>query len=360
MSIAKCTMGIEFLHTDTQLENAYKHNYRHEGYYGENVDPSRSHLNEQLIGEAEKSYKESFYQKIEETPYYKTHSIHKHAIKAYSFWMEIGDGDVPEEFNYNKWKERCITFLKDEFGEKNVISAVLHLDEGKPHIHAIVVPMKDKLSSRQYLPKSYSLAELHQRYYKGYMKELGLASPNKGTRAKHTDIERLLYAPLDKVAQENLSRPLENETLDEYYERANNEFRDHNFGDFKKDQKLKMTLKEAEQLRRANHRSEQEIRKKLEIEVLKEAKAKSLEEVIERAKAQTELKRGLRFIAASDPERAAEINNGIKEAISKAREIDLYKAMDEALMNGTKDNEYNLDEVKQCTGIEYEDVEINV
>ena len=42
MSIAKGTFNIEFMHSRKELERAYKHNYRYEGYYARDVDKERS------------------------------------------------------------------------------------------------------------------------------------------------------------------------------------------------------------------------------------------------------------------------------------------------------------------------------
>lgn len=41
----------------------------------------------------------------------------------------------------DEWCQDNIVWLQDTFGKDNVVSAVLHLDEKTPHIHATVVPI---------------------------------------------------------------------------------------------------------------------------------------------------------------------------------------------------------------------------
>lgn len=41
----------------------------------------------------------------------------------------------------DEWCDDNIKWLQDTFGKENVVSAVLHMDEKTPHIHATVVPI---------------------------------------------------------------------------------------------------------------------------------------------------------------------------------------------------------------------------
>ncbi|MBP3817677.1 MAG: hypothetical protein J6H31_05180 [Butyrivibrio sp.] len=74
-----------------------------------------------------------------------------------------------------------------------------------------------------------------------------------GGFAHHKDVKRYLYTPLDNVSPENLCKPESAETIEEYYKRANEVYKDLRFSEFKKWQKLKFLLEENELLRRANH-----------------------------------------------------------------------------------------------------------
>ena len=42
---------------------------------------------------------------------------------------------------YNKWRNRTVQFLHDNFTKENVVSIEVHMDESKPHLHALVIPI---------------------------------------------------------------------------------------------------------------------------------------------------------------------------------------------------------------------------
>lgn len=48
---------------------------------------------------------------------------------------------IEAEGKLDEWCKDTVDYLKREFGEKNVVSAVLHMDEKTPHIHASIVPI---------------------------------------------------------------------------------------------------------------------------------------------------------------------------------------------------------------------------
>jgi len=48
---------------------------------------------------------------------------------------------IQAEGKLDEWSNDNIKWLQDTFGKENVVSAVLHLDEKTPHIHAAVVPI---------------------------------------------------------------------------------------------------------------------------------------------------------------------------------------------------------------------------
>lgn len=52
------------------------------------------------------------------------------------------------EIQLNHWVDRSLKWAKKTFGEKNIVSAVLHMDEDTPHIHMIIVPIVSGVSRR--------------------------------------------------------------------------------------------------------------------------------------------------------------------------------------------------------------------
>jgi hypothetical protein len=81
--------------------------------YPANADPARTHFNQNLI-------------EYPDTVENRTQAI-QYRIQA--------DGKLDD------WCEDNIKWLQGTFGKKDVVSAVLHLDEKTPHIHATVVPI---------------------------------------------------------------------------------------------------------------------------------------------------------------------------------------------------------------------------
>jgi hypothetical protein len=89
------------------------------------------------------------------------------------------------------WVEANTKFLKQEFGEKQILRAECHLDESTPHIHAVVIPLTDKgkLSYRQlYGGKRSELSALQDRAWEA-VAHLGLERGMKGSQAEHREIK---------------------------------------------------------------------------------------------------------------------------------------------------------------------------
>ncbi len=93
-------------------------------------------------------------------------------------------------------------WLISEFGD-NLVSAVLHLDEKTPHIHAHIIPMTDdgRLSARELFNKS-TLAD----YQKSYLNQMKKVEPklkyNQGSKAEHTKLKDY-YSMVNKEIEDN-------------------------------------------------------------------------------------------------------------------------------------------------------------
>ena len=48
---------------------------------------------------------------------------------------------IANDGRLNSWIDANLKWLKDTFGEENLVSCVLHMDEKTPHLHATVVPI---------------------------------------------------------------------------------------------------------------------------------------------------------------------------------------------------------------------------
>ena len=130
--------------------------------------------------------------------------------------VEVFIGASPEFFtkdgtNNGAWDQakidafapRAVTWLKEEWGEENLASAFLHLDEKTPHLHAIVVPLDPetgRLNARRWLGGRSAMSALQDRCSAAFS-DLGLERGIKGSKAKHTSVSQW-YAQMNAAVPE--------------------------------------------------------------------------------------------------------------------------------------------------------------
>ena len=110
---------------------------------------------------------------------------------------------IQDSGRLDKWTEANLKWLRETFGEDNLVSCVLHMDEKTPHLHATVVPIvtierlrKKREGEKKYETKSgprlsaddvMRRSKLHkyQNSYAAAMKPFGLQRGIVGSTAKH-------------------------------------------------------------------------------------------------------------------------------------------------------------------------------
>ncbi len=79
----------------------------------------------------------------------------------------------------------CVNFLASKYGEKNIISAVVHKDETTPHLHLNIVPITNgKLCSKDLFDKT-KLSVLQTELWEKVGKKYGLKRGKEGSPEKH-------------------------------------------------------------------------------------------------------------------------------------------------------------------------------
>ena len=231
--MAYCIMKLSKIKSFTgsgSMGDRYRHNMRI--YEVDNAEHTKTELNRELIEGQRLSYEEAFRENIRlyEEAGIET-NIRKNAILAFevmlTFSKEAKDIDIDNWCQANlDWLDK--TFNKDveladgtKYSPNNVVSAVLHMDETTPHIHAIVIPRDEygKLNGSRYVESPMVMRQM-QGDYADHMKEFDLERGLEYSVAKETQIKGF-YAALDKIYAEELPMPLEHETIDMYRERAN-------------------------------------------------------------------------------------------------------------------------------------------
>jgi hypothetical protein len=195
-----------------------------------NADPDRKHLNEEFIKfpEGVEGRTQAIQHRIENAGI--TRKIKENQIRALQVMLSGTPEDMQRIQNLGKLDEWCkdnIEWLQDTFGKDNVVSAVLHLDEKTPHIHATVVPIvqgerrkakaEEKNGKKKYRKKPKDTVrlcaddimtrdnlKLYQDSYAEAMQKFGLQRGIKGSDARHISTPQFyrdLYAQNESLKE---------------------------------------------------------------------------------------------------------------------------------------------------------------
>jgi hypothetical protein len=185
------------------------HNYRQRET--PNADTERKPLNREYINTAERNYWELATERIQEAgAKARPDSVRgvEVLLTASPEAFKRQDNGTPHDWHGSKWAEANIAFLKDKFGEQNVVSCTLHQDELTPHFHAVVVPITadGRLSAKDlFNPKT--LRALQTEYAEA-MKPFGMERGVEHSRAKH-EVMRHVYGAQERSRGElaELTKP---------------------------------------------------------------------------------------------------------------------------------------------------------
>ena len=240
LDTAYCACSIEKTKTKTQMSGKFSHTMRLHAV--KNADPEKRGLNEILIGD--ETIKNVF-----EIPVYEAYRNNKaHQYKTYEDYA-IEAKNLVENANHRKvrkdavleievvltysssaigkvpldeWKAANVEWLQNYFGKENVVSAVLHMDETTPHIHAMITPIdrearEPKLNAKKWLGGKALMSQMQTSYGEA-MSQFGLSRGEENSRASHQDLQTF-YRALNNVVQQKL--PERDAFLDELsYQRA--------------------------------------------------------------------------------------------------------------------------------------------
>jgi len=170
------------------------------------IDYERSHLNKDLLAKDERTYYMRIKERIEELNLSK--AIRKDAVVACGFICTSDRAffEGLSQIEKDKFFQASHGFLKERYGERNVISSKVHYDETTPHLHTYIVPVTGdgRLSAKSiFTPKE--LRGLQDDYPK-YMRENGfdLQRGNPDSERKHLDVEEFkIKTRREEQAREN-------------------------------------------------------------------------------------------------------------------------------------------------------------
>ena len=190
-------------------EPGAKHTYRH-------ADPERIHLNENITvnKHCDKALHLAISDRIAEGYCAKNKAgelklIRKDAVK-YTTHILTGSHEQMKKIEADPdlrktWISKNLEFIKNEYGEKNIVRFSVHRDEKTMHIHAITVPITEdgRLSAKELLGDRLAMSQRQDRYAE-QMKSFGLNRGQKATGIKH-ESAREYYSRIQE-AQETISK----------------------------------------------------------------------------------------------------------------------------------------------------------
>lgn len=214
--------------TRNEAKGRYVHNERKtRGHTNKDIDSTRTYLNYYLKNN-ELSYIKEFDKLKEENKlqgYIKSNSIIMCEMIFTSdkeFFERIGEEETKRYFE-ESYKFVC---NYKNLGEENIISAVVHKDEGTPHMHLVFIPVVhtkdkegnaiDKICSRDFWKGRDSYRTLQNNFYdyitsKGFELERGLPVEETGAKNQRMeDLKRITNYENTKKVLESITKELPN------------------------------------------------------------------------------------------------------------------------------------------------------
>ena len=109
-----------------------------------NADRMRTHLNRELVQfpEGVKNRTQAIAHRIETAGIRR--KVGTNQVKAIRVLLTGSNKDMKQmeaDGQLDEWCNDSLQWLRETYGERNLVSAVLHMDEKTPHIHATIVPI---------------------------------------------------------------------------------------------------------------------------------------------------------------------------------------------------------------------------
>lgn len=112
-------------------------------------------------------------------------------------------------FSVNRVQSFCrkaLPWAQDHFGEDNIVSAALHIDEATPHLHLTVTPIvvangKARQSARTWLNGKVALSKM-QDSFAAAVAELGLRRGQRNSKAHHKEVSEWYGEQREVAAQQ--------------------------------------------------------------------------------------------------------------------------------------------------------------
>ncbi|MEG0591487.1 MAG: MobV family relaxase [Lachnospiraceae bacterium] len=202
-----------------------------------NADPERTHLNWEMITfpDGVTNRTEAIQHRLETAGLQR--KIGKNQVRAVRIMLSGSRDDMKRIEQAGKLDDWCrdnLDWLKKTYGAENIVSAVVHLDETTPHIHATMIPIvtgerrkaktEQATGKKKYRKKSTDTARLcaddvmsrvrlkeYQNTYAEQMAKYGLQRGIDGSESKHVTTSQYYRDLLtqSESVQKNITQLLE-------------------------------------------------------------------------------------------------------------------------------------------------------
>ena len=226
-----------------------RHNEREPGqrHSNKNIKPDRTKDNIFLKPKDDRTYGERVDDRLE-AGYRGTKAVRKDAVKMVEATVQLG-GDITKESEETQIEalKEAYEELKEMYGEENIISAVIHVDETTPHLHCDFVPLtkRGNLSAKDVIGDKKKMRRTQEKFLE--------AMQERVPRAKFARLEpeKAQFNGLDQALYEKMTASIK-EREDKLCDRE----------DYIEDQEIKLENKEEQlnQLKETLEAKENEIR----------------------------------------------------------------------------------------------------
>lgn len=226
-----------------------RHNEREPGqrHSNKNIKPERTKDNIFLKPKDDRTYGERVDDRLE-AGYRGTKAVRKDAVKMVEATVQLG-GDITKESEETQIEalKEAYEELKGMYGEENIISAVIHVDETTPHLHCDFVPLtkRGNLSAKDVIGDKKKMRRTQEKFLE--------AMQERVPRAKFARLEpeKAQFNGLDQKLYEKMTASIK-EREDKLCDRE----------DYIEDQEIKLENKEEQlnQLKETLEAKENEIR----------------------------------------------------------------------------------------------------
>ncbi len=211
--MAYSIIRIAKLTSQVHAHNATTHNYRQ--HEVSNADPAAQHRNREYLNHAETDYWTLAEARIAEVVTRKVRGDQVRAVEVIMTGSPEGFVRDKEgravDYSKSKWAQDNLNFLKEKYGEKNVVSFTLHQDEKTPHVHAVIVPITEdgRLSAKDVFNRQ-GLRDLQTEYAQA-MAPHGFERGVEHSQAEHQPMRRQYTQEAENSRQvAELSKPAAN------------------------------------------------------------------------------------------------------------------------------------------------------